>query len=151
MAVEFKGFSLEFIDNPVGKKLAFYGFSLEFEDDSKFRLHFKGLSFEFEDDPKAKLNFKGFSLTIKTLMISSVTIQDLIGNILTFQISNAVITDTKGINNKPLTFNVDSFTANEVDFGLEGVKLDELILNFTIDYEIVAGRNVQESFQLIPN
>lgn len=131
--IEFKGYSLEITDEPVG-----------------FELHFKGFALSFEDDPTQPLHFQGLSLEITHLFIASLSLSDLVGNMLTFQISSAVLTDVFGINNFPLTFPLDSLVANEIDFGLEGVMLSDLRLSFTIDAEFKAGKNVNETFQLMP-
>jgi hypothetical protein len=129
---------------------AFKGISWTIKDQPKpDDVHFYGTSFSITDEPGSRsTSFKGFSFTIQHLQIASVSIVDKLNHMLSWQISNAVLTDSFGRNTIALTFAANSLVANEIDFSMEGVLAAHLLLTFDITYEIVAGRPITETVSL---
>lgn len=95
-----------------------------------------------------KVNHIGFPLS--PLAITSVTIVDGFGNVIPASIivTGAVFSDLTGLfDDMPLTFAPASMTANETGF-VFGFDLGQMQLTFDMQYEIIGGRTINETFTL---
>ena len=77
--------------------------------------------------------FAGIAGTVEQIQVKSVSVVDLIGNVSTFSITNASLEDVGdgGTESKILTFNPNTWTANETDF-MFGLFREDIRLNFDI-------------------
>ena len=100
---------------------------------------------------EVRRGLNGIAGAIEQIRVQSVGVVDLLGNVDTFQISNASLEDIAGnTQSVPLTFNVNTWAANETNF-VFGYFREDIRLNFDISGVSLQGNPFNISVtELIP-